>query len=116
MKRTKLSCSLIAAAMLALLFSSITRGSVITTDLITINVSSPNTPDLRALQDELGGLVKAVKAALPRRIPVLVKLSPDEPDERLVEMARAAQDAGADGIIATNTTLARVDRRCSTSR
>ena len=39
MKRTKLSCSLIAAAMLPLLFSSITRGSVITTDLITINVS-----------------------------------------------------------------------------
>src|SRR5258705_8616564 len=76
-------------------------------DLITINVSSPNTPGLRALQDELGGLVKAVKAALPRPIPVLVKLSPDEPDQRLIEMAPAAQDAGADGIIATNTTLSR---------
>jgi dihydroorotate dehydrogenase len=78
--------------------------------LASINVSSPNTPGLRALQSELGTLVaEVVKArdALPRRIPVLVKLSPDEPDGRLVEMAQAAQGAGADGIIATNTTLDR---------
>lgn len=78
--------------------------------LASINVSSPNTPGLRALQAELGALVaEVVKArdALPRRIPVLVKLSPDEPDERLLEMARAAQAAGADGVIATNTTLER---------
>jgi dihydroorotate dehydrogenase len=75
-----------------------------------VNVSSPNTPGLRALQDELGSLVSAVaraRDALPRRVPVLVKLSPDESDERLVEMARAATAAGADGIIATNTTLDR---------
>jgi dihydroorotate dehydrogenase len=78
--------------------------------LASINVSSPNTPGLRALQSELGALVaEVVKArdASPRRIPVLVKLSPDEPDGRLVEMARAAEAAGADGIIATNTTLER---------
>lgn len=78
--------------------------------LAAINVSSPNTPGLRALQSELSGLVGAVvkaRDALPRRVPVLVKLSPDEPDERLVEMARAAQAAGADGIVATNTTLDR---------
>jgi dihydroorotate dehydrogenase len=78
--------------------------------LASINVSSPNTPGLRALQSDLGALVaEVVKArdALPRRVPVLVKLSPDEPDDRLVEMARAAQTAGADGIIATNTTLDR---------
>jgi dihydroorotate dehydrogenase len=79
--------------------------------LASINVSSPNTPGLRALQSDLGHLVgEVVKArdALPRRVPVLVKLSPDEPDDRLAEMAKAAQAAGADGIIATNTTL---DRR-----
>jgi dihydroorotate dehydrogenase len=78
--------------------------------LASINVSSPNTPGLRALQSELGALVAAVVRArdsLPRRVPVLVKLSPDEPDERLVEMALAAQAAGADGIVATNTTLDR---------
>jgi dihydroorotate dehydrogenase len=78
--------------------------------LAAINVSSPNTPGLRALQSDLGALVREVvraRDALPRRIPVLVKLSPDEPDDRLVEMARAAEQAGADGIIATNTTLDR---------
>jgi len=78
--------------------------------LAAINVSSPNTPGLRALQSELGALVGEVVRArdgLPRRIPVLVKLSPDEPDDRVVEMAQAAQAAGADGIIATNTTLDR---------
>lgn len=76
-------------------------------DLIAINVSSPNTPGLRALQDELGSLVSAVRAALPQPRPVLVKLSPDEPDHRLVEMAKAAVAAGASGIVATNTTLDR---------
>ena len=78
--------------------------------LATINVSSPNTPGLRALQSDLPALVSAVvraRDALPRRIPVLVKLSPDEPDHRLVEMAQAAQEAGADGIVATNTTVDR---------
>jgi dihydroorotate dehydrogenase len=78
--------------------------------LASINVSSPNTPGLRALQAELGALLaEVVKArdALPRRIPVLVKLSPDESDGRLVEMAQAAQAARADGIIATNTTIDR---------
>jgi dihydroorotate dehydrogenase len=78
--------------------------------LASINVSSPNTPGLRALQSGIGALVgEVVKArdALPRRVPVLVKLSPDEPDERLVEIARAAQAGGADGIIATNTTVHR---------
>lgn len=76
--------------------------------LAAINVSSPNTPGLRALQSELGALVKEVvraRDALPRRIPVLVKLSPDEPDDQLVEMSLAAEQAGADGIIATNTTV-----------
>jgi len=76
-------------------------------DLLAINVSSPNTPGLRELQSELSALVTAVIAALPKKVPVLVKLSPDEPDERLVEMAKAAESAGADGIIATNTTLDR---------
>ena len=81
-----------------------------------INVSSPNTPGLRALQaaGELQALVKAVAAARDalvaaggRRVPLLVKLSPDEPDDRLEAIARAALDAGADGLIATNTTLSR---------
>jgi dihydroorotate dehydrogenase len=86
-------------------------------DYVAINVSSPNTPGLRALQaaGDLAALVAAVArerdaaAASPggKRVPLLVKLSPDEPDERLAAVAQAAVEAGADGIIATNTTLAR---------
>ncbi len=79
-------------------------------DYAAINVSSPNTPGLRALQQDLGALVRAVaveRDALPRRIPLLVKLSPDETS--IERIAAAAVEAGADGIIATNTTLERSD-------
>lgn len=83
-------------------------------DYAAINVSSPNTPGLRALQDSLGALVLAVARerdglarSSGRRVPLLVKLSPDEPEGRLEELAEAAVAAGADGIIATNTTLSR---------
>ena len=75
-------------------------------DAVVINVSSPNTPGLRALQHDLGALVKAVVAERgAAKKPILVKLSPDEAD--LEAIALAAVDAGADGIIATNTTLDR---------
>ena len=85
-------------------------------DYAAINVSSPNTPGLRALQaaDELHGLVRAVAAERDelrrrtgRRVPLLVKISPDEPAERLDAIADAVMAAGADGLIATNTTLSR---------
>src|SRR4051812_19196122 len=67
---------------------------------VVINVSSPNTPGLRALQNEIAPLVQAVRAAT--KLPLLVKLSPDEP--AVDEIAQQAVDAGADGIVATNTT------------
>src|SRR3954462_2438349 len=85
-------------------------------DYVAVNVSSPNTPGLRALQSagDLGRLVEALVrernalAAGPgRRLPLLVKLSPDESDEALDAMADATMAAGADGFIATNTTLSR---------
>jgi dihydroorotate dehydrogenase len=85
-------------------------------DYVAVNVSSPNTPGLRALQSagELGRLVEtvarernALAAASGRRVPLLVKLSPDEPDDALDAMADAAVAAGADGFIATNTTVSR---------
>ena len=85
-------------------------------DYVAVNVSSPNTPDLRALQsaEELGRLVEtvarerdALAATSGRRLPLLVKLSPDEPDDALDAMAEAAVTAGADGFIATNTTVSR---------
>jgi dihydroorotate dehydrogenase len=79
---------------------------------LTVNVSSPNTPGLRALQTP-EGVSRLVQATLeaadgsgsPR--PVLLKVHPDAPDGELVSVARAAVDAGARGIVATNTTRSR---------
>jgi dihydroorotate dehydrogenase len=85
-------------------------------DYLAVNVSSPNTPDLRRLQQGralealLHEVVRARDAAAAlhgRRAPVLVKLAPDL-DERELEAALAAiEAAGIDGVIATNTTIAR---------
>ncbi|MFO1532411.1 MAG: quinone-dependent dihydroorotate dehydrogenase [Thermoplasmatota archaeon] len=79
---------------------------------LTVNVSSPNTPGLRTLQtpDAVSRLVREVAAAAQSAgasRPVLVKLHPDAGDDDLVRVARAAVDAGAAGIVATNTTRAR---------
>jgi dihydroorotate dehydrogenase len=85
-------------------------------DYAAINVSSPNTPGLRALQAEsdLRALVEAVarardelQRASGRRVPILVKVSPDESPGSLDAIADAALAGGADGFIATNTTTSR---------
>jgi len=85
-------------------------------DYAAINVSSPNTPGLRALQaaDELRALVEQVARARDelqrssgRRVPLLVKVSPDEPPRGLDAIADAVVEGGADGLIATNTTTSR---------
>ena len=76
-------------------------------DYLVVNVSSPNTPWLRDLQSEafLGAALAAARDATDR--PVLVKLSPDLETGRAVELAGSAVDAGAAGIVATNTTVDR---------
>jgi dihydroorotate dehydrogenase len=84
-------------------------------DYLVINVSSPNTPGLRDLQtqEHLLPLVQAVSAArdrfalADRRPPLLVKLSPDLADADLEDLAIALEQAGVDGLIATNTTITR---------
>ena len=70
---------------------------------LVINVSSPNPPGLRALQDErfLAAVLGAAREATD--LPVLVKLDPDLPPPRAAELAAAAIDGGAAGIVATNT-------------
>jgi dihydroorotate dehydrogenase len=81
-------------------------------DFVTVNVSSPNTERLRDLQGPaalaalLAG-VMAARAALPRRIPVWLKVSPDLAPDDLAALAETALAAGVDAIVATNTTLAR---------
>jgi dihydroorotate dehydrogenase len=73
-----------------------------------VNVSSPNTPDLRKLQSRqyLQDLLGRVKEAADG-IPVFVKLSPDLSIDGLVDAAAAFSSSGCRGIIATNTTLER---------
>ncbi|MFX0538226.1 quinone-dependent dihydroorotate dehydrogenase [Ornithinimicrobium sp. Y1847] len=77
-------------------------------DYLAVNVSSPNTPDLRSLQDAgpLGELIREVVAAAAPT-PVLVKLAPDLTDPALDEALDVALEAGAAGIIAVNTTITR---------
>jgi dihydroorotate dehydrogenase len=82
-------------------------------DYLVVNVSSPNTPGLRSLQqvETLRGLLGQVRAALERavpgrRLPLLVKIDPDLPDADIDAIADLALELGLEGIIATNTTVA----------
>ncbi|TDD33237.1 quinone-dependent dihydroorotate dehydrogenase [Actinomadura sp. KC06] len=82
-------------------------------DYLVVNVSSPNTPGLRNLQavEHLRPLLTAVREAADRssgrRVPLLVKIAPDLADDDIDAVADLAVDLGLDGIIATNTTVAR---------
>ncbi|MHC3389884.1 quinone-dependent dihydroorotate dehydrogenase [Streptomyces lavendulocolor] len=83
-------------------------------DYLVVNVSSPNTPGLRNLQatESLRPLLTAVREAADRtvtdrRVPLLVKIAPDLADEDVDGVADLAVELGLDGIIATNTTIAR---------
>ena len=78
-------------------------------DFFVINVSSPNTPDLRTLQqrDRLSALLRAVQQHNSRRKPLLVKVAPDLSWQELDEVLEACEAAGVSGIVATNTTISR---------
>lgn len=73
-------------------------------DYMAVNISSPNTPNLRDLQNEefiksVFGMAKEIT-----NTPILLKIAPDMQEETAIELCKTAIDAGADGIIATNTT------------
>lgn len=83
-------------------------------DYLVVNVSSPNTPGLRDLQavEKLEPLLLAVRrradqVTTERRVPLLVKIAPDLSDDDIVAVAELSTSVGLDGIIATNTTIAR---------
>ncbi len=83
-------------------------------DYLVINVSSPNTPGLRALQsrERLAALVAAVRAAATaschgRPPPLLVKIAPDLAESDRRDIAGLALDGGIDGLVVSNTTVAR---------
>ena len=83
---------------------------------VTINISSPNTKDLRNLQghEELQRLLSALQTEREqlmqrhgRRVPLVVKIAPDLEREQIVRIADLLVAHGIDGVIATNTTIAR---------
>lgn len=77
-------------------------------DYLVVNVSSPNTPGLRGLQELqfLRPLLAAVQDAA-RTVPVLVKISPDLTDEQALAIAGLCIELGLPGLVATNTTVSR---------
>lgn len=75
----------------------------------TVNISSPNTPGLRLLQniDELRQLVSRVMVARQGATPVLLKIAPDLTQEELADIAAVALELKLDGLIVSNTTIMR---------
>lgn len=88
-------------------------------DYFVVNVSSPNTPGLRELQDKepLTNLLnklkrqngKFAKKLQQKEKPILLKIAPDLTDEQLLDIIDITETTGIEGIIATNTTISRKD-------
>ena len=81
-------------------------------DYFVVNVSSPNTPNLRALQDKkpLTDLLKALQVlnfSKENQKPILLKIAPDLTDEQLMDIIEIVKTTKIDGVIATNTTISR---------
>ena len=81
-------------------------------DYFVVNVSSPNTPNLRALQDKepLTKLLLTLKAENTKQIeqkPILLKIAPDLTNEQLMDIIDIVAETKIDGVIATNTTISR---------
>lgn len=81
-------------------------------DYFVVNVSSPNTPNLRALQDK-EPLMKILSALVNKRKgkgvqkPILLKIAPDLTDSQLDDVVEIVTESGIEGIVATNTTISR---------
>ena len=81
-------------------------------DYFVVNVSSPNTPNLRALQDKepltkLLQTLQDLNAEKPARKPILLKIAPDVTDDQLLDIIDIVKTNQIDGVIATNTTISR---------
>jgi len=88
------------------------RRTVRLADYLVVNVSSPNTPGLRELQHRqvLGSLLErlmSVREATGCRVPLLLKIAPDLTSGERRDIAQAVLEAGIDGLIVSNTTVAR---------
>ncbi|MGB7786547.1 MAG: quinone-dependent dihydroorotate dehydrogenase [Salinimicrobium sp.] len=81
-------------------------------DYFVVNVSSPNTPNLRELQDKeplmnLLNTLQKKNAGRPKSKPILLKIAPDLTDEQLLDIIDIVKETGIAGVIATNTTIER---------
>ncbi len=81
-------------------------------DYFAVNVSSPNTPGLRALQEKeplkyILNTLQQNNNARENRKPILLKIAPDLTDAQLDDIVEIVLETGIDGVIATNTTLSR---------
>ena len=81
-------------------------------DYFIVNVSSPNTPGLRELQEKeplkkLLESVKSISKSKEKYKPVLLKIAPDLTKEQLRDVVEILRETGTDGVIATNTTISR---------
>jgi dihydroorotate dehydrogenase len=90
-------------------------------DYFVVNVSSPNTPNLRALQDKepLTHLLKRVKELNNQKKtpkPILLKIAPDLTNEQLDDIIGIVAETKIDGVIATNTTISREGLKTDTGR
>lgn len=90
-------------------------------DYFAVNVSSPNTPNLRALQDKepLAKLLTRIKKLNSQKSnpkPILLKIAPDLTNEQLDDIIDIVKETKIDGIIATNTTISREGLRTEDSR
>jgi dihydroorotate dehydrogenase len=90
-------------------------------DYVTVNVSSPNTPGLRGLQNraELDRLLRSLaeaRARLGTHTPLLLKIAPDLDQSAMDDIAAVATDAGIEGLVVSNTTIARPPLRSANAR
>lgn len=85
------------------------RAVVGVADFVVVNVSSPNTQGLRALQGPAlsRALFRALQQENTEKVPLLVKIAPDLDDAQVDAVVDAALDEGLAGVVATNTTLSR---------
>jgi dihydroorotate dehydrogenase len=88
-------------------------------DYFVVNVSSPNTPNLRELQEKvpltnLLSQLQQLNNNKPKPKPILLKIAPDLSDEQLDDIVEIVQNTNIAGVIATNTTIARDVLRTST--
>ena len=85
-------------------------------EYIAVNVSSPNTPGLRSLQ-EVASLRPILQAVIAKSLgkPVLVKIAPDLADEDIIEVAKLAKELNLAGVIGTNTTISRENLQTTAS-